>query len=184
MWQPQFLIFLAGSVPILWVSVKCLTQWRTHGFWRFFAFQAILALIALHLPHWFDDALAPHQLVSWFLLCVSPIPVLLGVYALRSRGQPSATRADASLIGLERTTRLVEDGIYHYIRHPMYGSLLLLAWGVFCKSLSWAGLALVLIATLALVATAWAEERENCRFFGPAYREYMSRTRRFIPFVV
>jgi protein-S-isoprenylcysteine O-methyltransferase Ste14 len=184
MWRLQLLIFLAGSVPTLWMSGRCLADWRAHGFWRFFAFEAILALIALNLPHWFDDAFAPHQLASWFLLCVSPVPVLLGVHALRSRGQPSATRADSSLLGLERTTRLVEDGIYRTIRHPMYSSLLLLAWGVFFKSLSWVGLVLVLAATLALVATAWAEEQENIRFFGPAYEDYMTRTKRFIPFVV
>jgi len=56
---------------------------------------------------------------------------------------------------------LVTEGIYRYIRHPMYSSLLLLAWGVFFKSFSWAALVLVLVATLALFATAKAEEAEN-----------------------
>jgi protein-S-isoprenylcysteine O-methyltransferase Ste14 len=178
------LIFAAGSLPILWLSWTSLRNWRTHGFWRFFAFEAILALIALNLPHWFDDFLAPHQLASWFLLCVSPVPVVLAVPALHTLGQPSALRADPSLLGIERTTRLVTEGVYHYIRHPMYSSLLFLAWGVFFKSLSWGNLALVLVATVALLATARAEEEENGRFFGPAYREYMTRTKRFIPFVV
>jgi protein-S-isoprenylcysteine O-methyltransferase Ste14 len=178
------LVFTAGSLPILWLSWPSLRNWRTHGFWRFFAFEAILALIALNLPHWWDDFFTPHQLVSWFLLSVSPVPVVLGVYALRTLGQPSALRTDPSLLGIERTTRLVTEGVYHYIRHPMYSSLLFLAWGVFFKSLSWGTFGLVLAATVALLATARAEETENLKTFGTSYAGYMTRTKRFVPFLV
>ena len=38
-------------------------------------------------------------------------------------------------------------------------------------------------ATAALVATAKADEAECTRFFGPAYREYMASTKRFVPFL-
>jgi protein-S-isoprenylcysteine O-methyltransferase Ste14 len=180
----SILIFTVGSLAILWVSWPSLPRWWTHGFWRFFAFETILALIVLNLENWFADPFAPHQLVSWFLLSISPLPVLLGVRALRSVGKPSAARVDPGLLGFERTTQLVTVGIYRYIRHPLYGSLLLLAWGVFFKSVSWGTLVLILVATAALLATALAEEGENCQFFGPAYRAYMTRTKRFIPFVV
>ena len=46
------------------------------------------------------------------------------------------------------------------------------------------GLVLVLVATLLLIVTALREERESLAHFGEAYREYMRRTRRFVPFVV
>ena len=75
-------------------------------------------------------------------------------------------------------------GIYGYIRHPMYSSLLLLAWGIFFKAPSWPGIVLAAMATGSLVATAKAEERENVRFFGPSYESYMKRTKMFIPFVL
>ena len=42
---------------------------------------------------------------------------------------------------------------------------------------------LVAAATGCLIATAKAEERENLRFFGPAYAATMRQTRRFIPFL-
>jgi protein-S-isoprenylcysteine O-methyltransferase Ste14 len=35
-----------------------------------------------------------------------------------------------------------------------------------------------------LAATAKVEEREDVARFGDEYREYMRRTRRFVPFVV
>jgi protein-S-isoprenylcysteine O-methyltransferase Ste14 len=79
---------------------------------------------------------------------------------------------------------LVTTGIYGDIRHPMYSSLLLLAWGVFFKASSWPGLALAAAATGFLVATARAEERENIRFFGPSYESYMKRTKMFVPFIL
>jgi protein-S-isoprenylcysteine O-methyltransferase Ste14 len=78
---------------------------------------------------------------------------------------------------------LVVEGAYRYIRHPLYSSLLFLGWGIFFKDLSWAGLALAAGATFFLAMTARAEEGENIRFFGPAYQEYMQRSRMFIPFL-
>ena len=76
------------------------------------------------------------------------------------------------------------SGIFRHVRHPMYSSLLFLAWGAYFKSCSWVALGLVVAATAALVATALAEERECRAYFGPAYRDYEARTKRFIPFVV
>lgn len=83
----------------------------------------------------------------------------------------------------EKTTTIATAGVYRYIRHPLYSSLLFLAWGVACKSPVWLNMLLALIATLFLLATARAEEAEDIRFFGPAYQEYMKRTGMFIPFL-
>ncbi len=86
-------------------------------------------------------------------------------------------------MGIEKTTELVTTGAYRYTRHPIYSSLLFLAWGVFFKRPSWVGGLLASSATLFLLATAKAEESENLGYFGPAYSEYMKRTKMFIPFL-
>ena len=78
---------------------------------------------------------------------------------------------------------LVTDGIYHYIRHPLYSSLFFLTWGIFFKALTWPGLLLALAATLLLVATARADEAECLIFFGEPYQDYMKRSKRFVPFL-
>ena len=104
---------------------------------------------------------------------------------LRARGKPVEQRAgEPQLLAFEKTSTLVTDGIYAYIRHPLYSSLLLLAWGIFFKSPGLTGLALTLAATLALVATALADEAECMRFFGSGYVEYRKKTRMFVPFVL
>ena len=40
------------------------------------------------------------------------------------------------------------------------------------------------LSTLFLFITAFLDERESIRFFGDEYREYMGRTKRFIPFLI
>jgi protein-S-isoprenylcysteine O-methyltransferase Ste14 len=40
---------------------------------------------------------------------------------------------------------------------------------------------IALAVSLLLLLTALADERECLDYFGPAYAEYMRRTRRFIP---
>jgi protein-S-isoprenylcysteine O-methyltransferase Ste14 len=177
--------FLVASAGIVYVSRRSLLAPRSHGFYRFFAWELILALFLLDADVWFRDPLAPHQLVSWPLLVVCILPLVLGVWALRRRGRPVDTReGEPELLAFEKTTSLVTTGIYRYIRHPLYSSLLILAWGIFFKAPSWPGLGLAAGATVFLFATAMADEAECVRFFGPAYRDYMRGTRRFIPFVV
>jgi len=101
---------------------------------------------------------------------------------LRRVGKPDSERDDPSLIGIEKTTELVTVGAYRYIRHPLYSSLLFLAWGVFFKQPSWIGVSLAVTATFFLTMTAKMEEAENIRFFGAEYQSYMKQTKMFIPF--
>ncbi len=169
-------LFVAASIGILAFSRRSLRDWRMHGFFRFFAFEAILALVLLNAPVWFRDPFSPQQIISWLLLTASLFLVIHGFYLLRVVGKPSGD--------FENTTTLVRRGAYRYIRHPLYASLLGLAWGAFFKDISLSSVLLVLVATVSLVATARVEERENERKFGADYRAYMRTTRMFIPFVI
>ena len=91
-----------------------------------------------------------------------------GIRSLRDQGKPVTQRdAEPQLLAFEKTSTLVTTGIYHYIRHPLYSSLLLLTWGIFFKDPTGPGVLLALAATLFLVATAKADEAECIRFFGP-----------------
>lgn len=179
----QLSVFLLASAGIVYVSRASLRQPRAHGFYRFWAWEAILALAVLNLPVWFRAPLAWHQIISWLLLILCLVPLVLGLRLLRRARRTRAERPDAALYGFEKTAELVTTGVFRTIRHPMYSSLLLLAWGVFFKAPSWPGVALAAAATGFLVATARVEERENVRYFGPSYESYMQRTKMFIPFL-
>lgn len=181
----KFLAFLVLTSLLLYISRAALSVPRSHGFYRFFAWEFILALILLNLNKWFEDPLSRHQIISWILLFLSLVPLAFGVPTLVKQGKSTAKRAgEPQLLAFEKTSALVTSGIYGYIRHPLYSSLLLLAWGVFFKAPYGWGIPLVLGATIFLVLTAKADEAECIRFFGSAYSEYMKRTRMFIPFVI
>jgi protein-S-isoprenylcysteine O-methyltransferase Ste14 len=175
--------FLLVTLGLAYVSRASLLHPRSHGFYRFLAWEAILALMLINLNGWFRDPFSWNQLISWFLLGVSLFLVIHGALLLKRLGKADAQREDASLLDFEKTTSLVIVGAYRYIRHPLYSSLLFLAWGFFFKDPSWPGGFLALAATLFLVAAAKMEEVEDIRFFGPAYRDYMKETRMFIPFL-
>jgi protein-S-isoprenylcysteine O-methyltransferase Ste14 len=181
----QVVAFVVLSVPIIYVSRASLRAPRSHGFYRFFAWEFIVALVLLNIPVWFHDPFTWHQVISWVLLVVCFVPLVFGVRSLITRGKPVARREGGdSLLAFEKTSTLVTTGIYHYIRHPLYSSLLLLAWGLFFKAPTWSGVLLVLAATLFLIATAKADEAECTRFFGSPYQDYMKQTKMFLPFLV
>jgi protein-S-isoprenylcysteine O-methyltransferase Ste14 len=176
--------FLILSAGLIYISRASLRAPCSHGFYRFFAWEFIAALFLLNIDVWFLTPFAWYQLISWFFLLVCLVPLVFGVRSLTSRGKPVARRElEPQLLAFEKTTSLVTSGIYHYIRHPLYSSLLFLTWGIFFKALTWAGLFLALAATLFLIATAWAEEAECIRFFGTPYQDYMKRSKRFVPFL-
>ena len=175
-------LFAAGSVLITWLSRKPLRHPGSHGFFRFFAWEGILALFVMNRQPWGEDPLAPHQMFSWVLLITSIVFVALGAAMLHSQGSAAAARADDTLYEFEKTTALVTTGIFAHIRHPMYASLLALAWGAFFQAPSWDGLAVAAVSTLFLGLTATADERECLAYFGQPYADYMRRPpRRFFP---
>ena len=176
-------IFVALSLPIVWVSRRSLRHPDSHGFSRFFAFEAVLALLVLNIPYWFQQPARAAQLASWVLLGVSALFVSWSLVLLRRLGGSRPSAEVTPQYEWENTDRLVTVGVYRYIRHPMYSSILFLAWGAVLKRGTIGTLALGLVATVALVATASAEEVENVKRFGSQYREYMKRTRRFVPWV-
>ncbi len=179
----RLIIFAIVSAYFIYVSRKSLFRPRSHGFPRFFAWESILALALLNAPHWTEDLFSFHQLVSWLFLIISIFLVVHGVRLLRVIGKPDQNRSDAGLLAFERTSHLVTVGAYKYIRHPLYSSLLFLAWGVFLKHPSLPGLFLVLIASFCLLLTAKIDESECLQHFGNAYQTYMQGTKKFIPFL-
>ena len=125
-----------------------------------------------------------YQIISWLFLLVSIMLVLHGVRLLKAVGKPNRDRPDTELLEFEKTSYLVTVGAYKYIRHPLYSSLLFLAWGVFLKDpSSLPGLFIVFTASFFLVLTAKQDESECLRYFGDAYQTYMLGTKRFIPFL-
>jgi protein-S-isoprenylcysteine O-methyltransferase Ste14 len=149
---------------------------HAHRFYRYFAFVSLIGLASLNADAWFRDPVSPRQLASWALLACSIVFAEEGFRLLRRVGAPEG--------GFEDTTRLVTDGVYRYVRHPMYASLIFGGAGAFLKRPSLVALALLLLVGLFSFATARIEESGSVEKFGETYRAYQEKTKWFIPFLV
>lgn len=176
--------FIILSVPILLISRKSLKTKGSHGFYRFFSWEAILVLLIFKIEYWFVNPLSWHQIISWIFLFSSLCFVLAGIITLKRKGKQKNIRADENLYGFEKTSELVTTGIYKYIRHPLYSSLILLTWGIYLKKPDWILVHVALFATLFLFLTALSDEKECIQYFGDKYKEYMKQTKRFIPYLI
>lgn len=179
----KLLIFGILSIPILVLSGKSLLNLKSHCFYRFLSWECILWLAVSNTGFWFDEPFSPRQIISWILLFYSIYPVTAGTILLRKAGKPSSERDEQALYGFEKTTKLVDTGIFSHIRHPLYSSLLFLAWGIFLKNPDVLLLFVSLASTGCLFTTAIFDEKECLKYFGEDYRYYMKRTKRFIPYL-
>lgn len=57
-------LLFSGTVFFVAVSWRSLRHPASHGFFRFFAFEAILCLVVLNARVWFRRPFAPLQLLS------------------------------------------------------------------------------------------------------------------------
>jgi protein-S-isoprenylcysteine O-methyltransferase Ste14 len=180
----SLIVFGVLSIPIVLVSWRTLFNFRSHGFYRFFSWECIIWLVASDYSVWFKDPLSLYQIFSWIFLLISAYLVISGVILLRTAGKPVKNRDDKALYSFEKTSELIDLGIFRYIRHPLYASLIFLTWGIFLKNTTFSLLPIALLSTGLLYITAKLDEKECVQYFGVQYIEYMKRSKRFIPFLI
>lgn len=172
LWVGVYVLLSGVLLALAWPQLRFPGR---HGFYRFFAFEVLLGLVLLGAPAWFVDPLAVRQIASWSLLAASLGLAIHGFVVLHRYGAPRG--------GIETTQRLVREGIYQFIRHPLYLSLMLAGTGAALKRPgAWSG-GLLLILGVLLLATARVEEHENLARFGADYQNYMRHSWQFIPFL-
>jgi protein-S-isoprenylcysteine O-methyltransferase Ste14 len=179
----EIIFFGMLSIPIIVISWRSLFTLQSHGFYRFFAWEAILWLTINNWRYWFADPLSIKQLISWLLLLAAGYLIIAGILVFKRTGKIDPSREDKNLLGFEKTTELIDTGIYKYIRHPLYASLLYLTWGIFFKNTNPGLLIVSVISSVFLYLTSRYDEKECLSYFGDKYRQYMSRSRMFLPFI-
>ncbi len=178
------IVFIVLSIPVVILSWRTLFSFRNHGLYRFVAWECILWLAVKNYSYWFTEPFSLSQILSWAFLFYALYLAVAGAILLRHIGKADTERKDGTLYAFEKTTQLVETGLYRYIRHPLYASLVFLAWGVLFKHTDYVLIIIAAVASVFLFITMKIEEKENIRYFGESYRDYISRTKMFIPFLV
>ena len=110
--------------------------------------------------------------------------VISGVILLKKIGKPNRNRDEKGLFNFEKTSELIDSGIFKYIRHPLYSSLIFLTWGIFLKHATLPLFLISIVSTQFLFITSLMDEKECIGYFGEKYMNYMKRTKRFIPFLI
>jgi protein-S-isoprenylcysteine O-methyltransferase Ste14 len=141
-------------------------------------------MLLLNVHYWFINPFSLQQIISWIFLIISILLASQGFYFLLKHGGRKERKNEPANFKFENTVYLVKNGIYKYIRHPMYSSLLFLCLGVFTKNISTYTIISMAVALLFLIFTAKTEEKEDVKFFGSSYLEYIKVTKMFVPFIL
>lgn len=182
--MPKIVIFLILSLPLIYISRRTLFNPDKHGLYRFITWELILWIAVHNSRYLLVEEFNSRLVLSSLLMIASALLVVWSFLVMRREGRVSHQRKDETLFGFEKTTVLVTAGIFRYIRHPMYTSLLCLLWGILLRNVEVSLLLVALLGTLTSITAALIEERENLEYFGDSYGEYMRRSKRFIPFLL
>jgi protein-S-isoprenylcysteine O-methyltransferase Ste14 len=134
-------------------------------------------LVYLINPAWMTwSKIGLPESVRWLgvgigILCV------FGIYWLFSSIGSGITPTSAT----RKEHKLVTNGIYRWVRHPLYtvGSSLFISFGMMAEN--WFIAALGVLAFIGMAIRTPKEEANLIEKFGDEYREYMKRTGRFLP---
>jgi len=179
----KFIIFGVLSLLIIFISWRTLFNTKSHGFYRFFSWECMAWLFAVNYKFWFVDPFSINQIISWILLIYSLYLVIAGLLLMKKIGKPHQIRDEKNLFGFEKTTELIDSGVFKYIRHPLYASLIFLTWAIYLKNPTDILFIIALLSTVFLYLTSKFDEKECLNYFGDKYREYMTQTKMFIPFI-
>ena len=80
--------------------------------------------------------------------------------------------------------QLVTEGIFNYIRHPHYTSLLIIGFGVAFFNHSIAALFIAILAIPIMIWSIFDEEKLLIKQYGKEYKDFMEKTKwRLIPHI-
>lgn len=109
------------------------------------------------------------------------VVIWLGL-AIRVWAVATLGRAFRTTVEVDSGQALVSRGPYHWVRHPSYTGLLLIAAGFGLAFSTWPGLAAcVLLPVAAMLRRISVEEKELLRVLGTDYSRYQESTRRLVP---
>ncbi len=120
---------------------------------------------------------------SVWAIAIGTVILLLALWVFR-RSHKELGRNWSITLEIREKHKLVTSGPYAFVRHPMYTSFLLMALSQALLLANW------LVGPMGLIGLAILfflrvnkEERMMLENFGPQYQDYMTRTKRIIPYI-
>jgi protein-S-isoprenylcysteine O-methyltransferase Ste14 len=177
-------VFLAAYIPEFAVVARAKPaagENADRGSMTFIILASWLAFpAAFAVSSWSKFALLNHR-VRWFALGLVILVTgsMLRRYCFRTLG-----RYFTGNVRVQADQPVIEEGLYHFVRHPSYTGGMMMYLGTGLALTNWLS-ALILLGMGAATYTyrVHVEERALGTSIGKPYQDYMRRTKRFIPFV-
>jgi protein-S-isoprenylcysteine O-methyltransferase len=146
--------------------------------WLCIALGLVLAIGAEWVP-WGRLSLSPS------ILQPAALTLLVGGLAVRWAAIITLGRLFTVDVAIHSEHAVVERGLYRLMRHPSYTGLLIAFVGLGVFFANWLSIVGLLIpVAIGVLNRVTKEERALLDSLGPAYANYCSRTKRFIPGVL
>jgi protein-S-isoprenylcysteine O-methyltransferase Ste14 len=156
----------ARQIPAYFAS----TVWAIYVAWLVMAPVQLVKWDRWSPDHWVSD------LLGWIAAPILGAALWLFWYSHYTIGGYWSIR-----VQLRTGHRLVTEGPYRYVRHPLYTALFLGCLGTVLALQSWTLAAWVPVFVASYVLFAREEEKMMERGFGEAYRAYLRQTGMFLP---
>lgn len=178
--------FFGWALFEAWVNVR---QWSANSsnqdrFTRFLLLGGIIASFgvarwaALFLPSF--AIRANRDLVFYSGTALIVLGVLFRATAIYQLGKFFVPE-----VVIQPDQRVIDRGLYRYLRHPSYTGILISLIGVGLGLTNWFSLIILVVVGFGLLTYRMqVEEAALLAAFGDDYRRYMVRTKRIIPFVL
>jgi protein-S-isoprenylcysteine O-methyltransferase Ste14 len=142
--------------------------------------QGLAVFAALSIAASVPSAGLPHR----FSLYCAGLAAIIGGSLLRRHCWRMLGASFTGAVIVRPDQVVVDRGAYHYVRHPSYTAGAILFLGIGLALANWIGL-VVLMGAISVVYgyRVAVEERALLATMGDSYRRYMSRTKRFVPFL-
>lgn len=125
---------------------------------------------------WFDYSVPLPLWLRWVGVVVMALCLPLSSLVYRKLGAHSSKSLE-----VQKNHRLVTDGAYRYVRHPVYATLILCAVGACLVTANLVVSAMAAAVALVLWLRIKKEETILVARFGDEYRAFMARTGALIP---
>jgi len=134
---------------------------------------------------------AAASFLPWFNMAFPVAAVVVGTATLLAGGAlrrycfKALGKFFTGTVVVSADQQVIQTGPYRLIRHPSYTAALLMFTGIGIALGNWISVAVLFLAHCLLYGIRVSvEERALLETLGEPYRDYMSRTKRFIPHVI
>ncbi len=141
--------------------------------WALVAGQGVLLVLLVVLPR--GTAWTVPAALAVVLLVLTVVGLAIAGLGLAGLGDSLSAHPEPLASGSLRT-----EGVYRFVRHPVYTGLLVAAASVTARSGSVAVVVVLVVLVVLLAGKAWWEE-SLLREQHPQYADYAARTGRFVP---